>query len=87
MGAINPNKRNIIISKVKKHHWRKAHKYGLRIPKNVTEAMYIDQKNGNNYGKGAIDKETNKANIAYKPREDRTLEEVRKWKVDDMHGY
>ena len=36
-------KRNIIVSKVKKNYWGTTHKYGVRLPDNVTEAMHIDQ--------------------------------------------
>ena len=76
-----------MISKVKKRYWRTTHKYGVRLPNNLTEAMQIYQANGNTYCKGEIDKEMKKAKIAYKPREDSTPEKVRKGNVDDMHGY
>ena len=49
--------------------------------------MQIDQENGINCSKDAIDKETKKSNIDYKPREDCTSEEVWKGKVYEMHGY
>ena len=61
-------KRNIIISKLKKNYWRITHNYGVRLPKNVMEAIHIYQANGNTYWKDAIDKNMKKANIAYKPR-------------------
>ena len=48
----------------------------MRLPKNITEEMQIDQENGINCSKDAIDKETKKSNIDYKPREDCTSEEV-----------
>ena len=66
MGAIYPEKRNRIISKVKTKYWRKTHKYGVSLPKNVTEEIQIDQENGNNYWKDAIDKDMKKAKIYYK---------------------
>ena len=34
----------------------KTHKYGVRLQKNVTEDMQIDQENGNTYCKDAIQK-------------------------------
>ena len=83
----NLEKGNIIISKVKKKYWRTTNKYGVRPPKNVMEAMYIYQENGNTYRKYSIDKYTRKDKISYKPIEDCTPEEVQKGKVDDMHGY
>ena len=78
---------NMIISKVKTKYWRKNHKYVVRIPTNVTEAIKIYHINGNNYWKEAIEKEMKRAKIPYEPIEYCTLEEVRKGKVDDMHGY
>ena len=67
-------KRDKIISKVKTKYWRSTHKYGVRLPNNITEAMYIDQENVNTYWKDAIDKETKKAKIDYKPIEECTPE-------------
>ena len=42
----------------------------MRLPKNLTEAMYIDQANINTHWKDAIDKYTKKAKIDYEPKED-----------------
>ena len=36
-----------IISKIKSKFWKKTHKYGIQIPRNVKEAKDIDIKNGN----------------------------------------
>ena len=80
-------KNNIIISKVKTKYWRSTHKYGVRLPNNITEAMYIDQENGNTYWKDAIDKDTKKAKIDYEPIKYCTPKEVQKWRVNNMHGY
>ena len=82
-----PKKTNTIISKIKTNYWRTTHNYGVRLPDIVTEVIQIDQANGNIYGKDKIDKETKKAKIAYKLREDCTPKETRKVKVDDMHEY
>ena len=43
--------------------------------------------NRNTYCKETIYKQTNKAKIAYKQREDCIPEEEQQWKVYDMHGY
>ena len=40
-------KKAIIIKKVKSKYWLRTHKYGIRIPKTVKEAIEIDVKNGN----------------------------------------
>lgn len=39
-------KRDLIISKVKSKYWVRTHKYGIRIPKSVKEAIEIDRENG-----------------------------------------
>ena len=36
-----------IISKVKSKYWDRTHKYGIRLPKTVKEAIEIDNENGN----------------------------------------
>merc|ERR1712107_143636 len=36
-----------IISKIKSKYWQRTHKYGVRIPKSVKEALMIDAQNGN----------------------------------------
>ena len=40
-------KRNRIISKVKSKYWQRTHKYGIRVPHSMKEAIEIDQTNGN----------------------------------------
>ena len=39
-------KRDQIISKTASRYWQKTHKYGIRIPKTVKEAVQIDKDNG-----------------------------------------
>ena len=36
-------KRDVIISKVKTKYWRTTHKFGIRVPKDVDEALRLDQ--------------------------------------------
>ena len=50
-------KRNRIISKVKSKYWQRTHKYGIRVPHSVKEAIEIDQANGNTLWQDAIKKE------------------------------
>lgn len=40
-------KRNQIIVKEKSKYWQQTHKYGIRIPKTVQEALAIDKENDN----------------------------------------
>jgi hypothetical protein len=59
-------KRNIVIKKVKSSkYWARAHRYGVRIPKSVKEALRIDNVNGNTLCHDAISKETKNVGIAY----------------------
>ena len=39
-------KRDRIISKTASKYWQKTHKYGIRIPKSVKEALQLDKENG-----------------------------------------
>ena len=40
-------KRNRILSKIKSKYWQRTHKFGIRIPKSVEQAIAIDKQNGN----------------------------------------
>ena len=40
-------RRNRIIAKVKTKYWSTKHKFGIRVPKYVDEALAIDKENGN----------------------------------------
>ena len=80
-------KRNRIISKTNTKYWSTTHKYGARLPNNVTETMQIYQANKNTYWKDANDKDMKKSKISFKPIEECTPGEVRKWKVNEKHGY
>lgn len=50
-------KRKLIIAKIKTKYWQQLHKYGIRIPKSVKEALEIDAANRNSYWKDAIEME------------------------------
>ena len=39
-------KRQQIISKIKSKYWIRTHKFGIKIPKNVQEALAFDKENG-----------------------------------------
>ena len=39
-------KSHTILSKIKSKYWERSHKYGIRIPKTVKEAIAIDKENG-----------------------------------------
>jgi hypothetical protein len=50
-------KRTSIISKVKSKYWLRTHKYGIRIPKTVEEALLLDQQNNDREWWNAINRE------------------------------
>ena len=50
-------KAHTTLSKVKSKYWEKTHKYGVRIPKSIKEAIAIDKENGDTMWMDAIRKE------------------------------
>lgn len=80
-------KRNRIISKTKAKYWRTTHKYGVRMPKSVDEAVRIDDVNGNTLWQDALKKEMDKASDAYEAREEFTPDDVRQGKVPELRGH
>ena len=42
-------KRDMIISKLKSKYWERTHKYGIKIPKHMKEAIAFDRENNNTY--------------------------------------
>ena len=62
-------KRSAIISKVKSKYWQRTHKFGIRIPKSVDEAIAIDRENGNTLWWDAICKEMKNVRIAFEELE------------------
>jgi hypothetical protein len=59
-------RRNRIISKVKSHYWRTTHKFGIKLPHSVEEALEIDRVTGTDFWRKAINKEMAKVKIAWK---------------------
>ncbi len=49
-------KRNRIVAKVKRY-WRTTHKFGIRVPKTVEEALAIDEETGTDFWHKALGKE------------------------------
>ena len=58
-------KRNRIVAKVKSKYWIRTHKFGLKVPKSVTEAIVIDCENGDTLWWDAIFKEMKNVRIAF----------------------
>ena len=40
------NKRNRMIEKVKSKYWLKTYKFGIKVPKNMKQAIDFDRENG-----------------------------------------
>ncbi|MHA7927589.1 MAG: Ty1/Copia family ribonuclease HI, partial [Marinobacter sp.] len=68
-----------IISKVKakSKYWRTTHKFGIRLPHSVDEALAIDRETGTDHWARAIQKELLKVRIAWEVRDDLKPEECR----------
>ena len=58
-------KQDRMIGKVKKKYWSRTHKYGIRLPKTVEEALRFDKEDGTTYWRDAIDKEMKNVRIAF----------------------
>ena len=58
-------KRDRIIAKVKSKYWQRTHKYGIKIPKSVKEAIAFDKENGNTLWWDAICKEMKNVRPAF----------------------
>ena len=58
-------KREAIIKKVKSKYWQRTHKYGVRIPKSIEEAIDIDKENGNTLWQDAVKEEMTNNRIAF----------------------
>lgn len=54
-----------IISKLKSKYWSRTHKYGIRVPKSVPEAIQIDNENGNTLWWDALMKEMKNVRPAF----------------------
>ena len=80
-------KRDQIIKKVKAKYWQTTHKFGIRLPKTVEEALRIDEENGNTLWRDAIEKEMRKAKVSYTAIQDATPQEVRSNKCDALRGH
>ena len=58
-------KRDRIVSKIKSKYWIRTHKYGIKIPKTVKEAIQLDKENGNTLWWDALMKEMKNVRPAF----------------------
>lgn len=77
-------KRNRKISKVKSKYWRTTHKFGIRLPKTVEEALRIDRETGTDFWRKAVNREMSKVKIAWEEHDSHTPGQVRNGEASDM---
>ena len=58
-------KKQRFMKKVKSKYWERTHKYGIRIPKTIQEAIEIDNLNGNKLWQEAIQEEMANNRVAF----------------------
>ena len=58
-------KRKQIISKIKSKYWTRTHKFGIRVPKSIQDAISIDKQNDNHLWWEAICDEMKNVRIAF----------------------
>jgi hypothetical protein len=56
---------NRIIAKIKSRYWSTSHKFGVRLPKSVIEAIKIDEESGTTFWMETIKKEMAKVKVAF----------------------
>jgi hypothetical protein len=59
-------KRDRLIARVKSRYWKRTHKFGIRLPKSVKEALAIDRETGTTFWYDAICKEMKNVRVAFK---------------------
>lgn len=72
------HKRNRIISKLKARLRRVTHKFGIRLPRTITEALEIDKETGTDFWWNAIKRELDKIMVAFDIDQETTPEDIRK---------
>jgi len=77
-------KRQRIISKTKSKYWTRTHKFGIRLPHSVEEALAIDNENGDALWLDAICKEMKNVRVAFEEY-DGNISDLVRYKKLDMH--
>jgi hypothetical protein len=80
-------KQNRIVPKMKSRYLRTTHKFGIKVPKTVQEALAIDEETGTDFWRRAIEKEMRKVRVAWKPKDGITPKQVRTGMVKDRIGF
>ena len=80
-------RRNRIISKVKSKYWKTTHKFGIRLPKSVKEALDIDRATNTDFWRKAINKEMSKVKVAWVTHDGLTPQDIRDGKTTEFVGF
>ena len=79
-------KRNYIVAKVKRY-WQMTHKFGIRLPKTVAEALAIDDQTGTDFWWKALGKEMNTVKVHWTAADRVSPEQAQIGKESSMIGY
>ena len=71
-------KKGRIIANIKSKYWDRTHKYGIKLPKSVKQAIEIDDENGNHLWWESLMKEMKNVRCAF---------EIYEGKIEDLVGY
>ena len=63
-------KKSRILAKVKSKYWKKTHKYGVRLPKSVKEALRFDKEDATSHWRDAIEREMKNVRVAFQVIQD-----------------
>ena len=80
-------KRDRIVSKIKAKYWCTTHKFGIEVPKSVSEAYQIDQGTGTTLWTDAISKEIKNVRVAFEKLDDISEEQMRSGKVKPRYKH
>jgi hypothetical protein len=72
---------------VKKKYSKVMHKFGIKLPHSVEEALEIDRVMGMDHWRKSLNKEMSTVKIAWTAKDGITLEAVRSSKAKDMIGF
>ena len=58
-------KKERILAKVKSRYWAKTHKFGVRLPKTIKQALRFDSEDGTDHWRQAIEREMKSVKVAF----------------------
>ena len=79
-------KRNRIVAKVKRY-WQTTHKFAIRLPKTVAEALAINDQTGTDFWQKALGKEMNRVKVVWAAADGVSSKQAQTDKESSMIGY